>query len=177
MKTPLVPLPWLENALKQLLEATLTAEQETAARDVEIAKIQGKYHARIIAAQTSCATLETEIEQFYREHRAKLEPPNKKSLDLQFGTVGLREPSNPSLVPLNEKWTDAKIRRKVKSLWGMKFFRKPPPPAIDKNALKRDRTPEQLAQAGLKLDDTEKFHLSLNRLAAADRLRAPAEAA
>jgi Bacteriophage Mu Gam like protein len=154
-----------DSALSKLLKATLAHESAVAERDSEILLVQKKYATRIEKASFLKATLEAEIEQFYRQNCETLAPAGQKSLQLASGNIGLRAPTNPALVPLSDKWTWEKISATVKKVWKKRYFHAPKPPGLDKVALKKSLTPAQLAKLGLKLDDTENFYLELNRLA------------
>ena len=160
-------------ALGKLLAATLRVEAVTAERDTEIAKIQAIYSPRLSKPTEEIAELEAAIEVFYVAHREELEVDGKKSLQLENGLIGMRAPSTPALVPLNEKWTWEKITLTVRKLWKSKYFHKPKPP-IDKMKLKK-LNEKSLAKCGLRLDTDEHFFYKLERPAAPDE--APAEAA
>jgi Bacteriophage Mu Gam like protein len=166
----LAPAEWLDRRLSRLLKATLIVENAVSQRDLEIAVIQAKYGPSIQKSNLEISSLTAEIEAYYRANREELEPSGEKSLQLAYGLVGMRAPSHPALVPLNAKWDWDRIAGKVKELWGKKYFHKPKPPGIDKNKIKKELEADELAQAGLKLDDEEKFYLELNRLAPADQI-------
>jgi hypothetical protein len=154
-----------DEILRRLLNATLKFEALTAERDKEVADIQRKYATRIAAAMASQCELQHELEAFYGEHRAELEPDGKKSVQLGYGLVGMRAPSSPALVPLNSKWTWESIAERVREVWKKKFFHRPKPPGLDKVKLKKELSADELADCGLKLDTTESFYFELNRLA------------
>ena len=166
--SPISSVGECDAALYKLLAATLRKESLTAKRDSEIAPIQKRYAPRIEKEWTEIATLESEIETFYREHHDELEQDGKKSVQLANGLLGMRSPTNPALVPLHgdpddqKVWT--KIAAKVKELWQRKYFHKPKPPALDKVKLKKELDEQQLKECGLKLDDSETFYYELNRL-------------
>jgi hypothetical protein len=166
-----------DGALYRLLKATLRTEMLVARRDSEVATIQKQYATQIAKSGIDTASLEAEIEAYYDAHRDELERDGKKSVQLANGTLGMRAPSNPPLVPLNAKWNWEKIEAKLKELWSKKYFHKPKPPGIDKVKAKKDLTEEQLKECGLKLDATEKFYYELNRLAIPDAAILPDEAA
>jgi Bacteriophage Mu Gam like protein len=159
-----------DQALHRLLVATLRSEKLTADRDSEIAEVQKRYMPRLTRAGEIIAALETDIQAFYEENRADLEQNGMKSVQLANGWLGMRSPSQPALEPLNSRWTWETIGAKVKELWGEKYFHKPKPPALDKVKLKKERTPAQLRECGMKLDDTESFYIELQRLAEPDEV-------
>jgi len=116
----------LNRVLGRLLKATLRAEKLTAERDLEIAAIQKRRGQAIDKASADVALLESIIEAAYREHRDEWQQ-DKKSLQLGYGLVGMRAPSNPSLIPLNAKWSWEAIEDKIRELWKIKYFHKPKP--------------------------------------------------
>jgi Bacteriophage Mu Gam like protein len=161
-------IPQCDAALYRLLQATLTSERLTATRDSEIAAIQKKYQSNLQKADAQIAALESGIQAFYVAHRDELEQDGKKSLQLSNGLLGMRAPTNPGLIPLNDNWSWEKIAQRVKELFKLKYFHPPKPPNLDKVKLKKELSADQLKRCGLKLDDSEKFYLELNRLAAAE---------
>ena len=152
----------------RLLKAGLAYESAVADRDAEIQQVQKKWATKIDKPAETISTLEAEIEQFYRLNGEKLAPAGQKSVQLTNGSIGLRAPTNPGLIPLNEKWTWEKITATLKRVWKKRYLHEPKPPGPDKVKLKKELTPAQLAKVGLKLDDTPNFFLELNRLALAD---------
>jgi len=157
-----------DRALHRLLMVTLRREKLTADRDSEIAAIQQRFSTPIAETRIKTTVLEQQIQAYYEEHRKELEIEGKKSIQLSAGLLGMRAPTNPGLIPLSEKWTWDKIEAKLKEVWKNKYFHKPKPPDPDKVRIKKELTPEQLRQCGMRLDTDEKFYLELNRLAAAD---------
>lgn len=156
---------WLDRALQKLLKDTVNLEEQQASRDLDIAAVQEKYGRKIGDLEASVARLTAEIEGYYREHRSELEPADKRSLQLQFGLVGMRAPSNPALVLLSKKWTWPKAAAKLKRAFKQRFFHKPKPPGLDKEKVKSELEKEQLAKYGLKLDEEDRFYIQLNRVA------------
>ena len=168
--TPISSISDCDQALHRLLVATLRSESLTAERDSEIAEVQKRFAPRLAKSALIAATLGTEIQAFYEANREELEQDGKKSIQLANGWLGMRSPSHPSLEPLNQKWSWEKITAQVREVWKAKYFHKPKPPGIDKVKVKKELTVEQLAECGLKLDDSETFYLELNRLAEADEV-------
>jgi len=175
--TPISSRPECDRALSRILQATLRVESQTAARDSEIAAIQSRYAPKLAKDSLTIATLETEIQTYYTAHREELEVEGKKSVQFAHGTLGMRAPSHPSLIPLNAKWTWESITEKVRELWKKKYFAKPKEPGLDKVKIKKELTEEELKQAGMRLDTDERFYYELNRLAAPDEAAIPDEAA
>jgi Bacteriophage Mu Gam like protein len=160
-----------DEALRQLLQATLEQESRTAARDAEISAVQVRYGADLAAIAGRIASHEKNLEAYYTANQKSIEADGKKSLQLGYGLIGMRAPSNPALVPLNDKWTWEAIEKKLKALFKLKFFHKPKPPAPDKVKIKREMTAAQMQKCGLKLDSSETFFVDLNRLAVASEVR------
>jgi hypothetical protein len=152
-----------EASLFRLLKSTLRLESLTAERDRKIAEIENEYAPRLEKETAKIASLEAEIEAFYRANRAELEVDGKKSVQMVHGTLGMRAPSNPALVPLDEKWTWERIARCVKRLYKMRYFHPPKPPALNKVKIKSELSAEELAGAGLRLEGEETFYYELNR--------------
>jgi len=165
------PSLWLTKALQDLLEFTVAAENAIAARDAEVVAVQQKHNPAIGENQEKIAALTEEIEQFYRRNRKNLETDGKKSVQLSCGLVGLREPTNPALQPLNPKYSWTRIERAVRRLYRERFFHKAKAPTLDKAKLKSELTADQLAAVGLTLAAAENFFIELNRLAPADAPR------
>ncbi len=166
-----------DRALSRILQATLRSEALTAERDKKIADIQKEYSPRLAKAALTISTTEAELQTFYTTHRQELETDDKKSVQFEHGVLGMRAPTNPGLVELNSKWTWEKIAAAVKAAWKSKYFHKPKPPGLDKVKLKKELTPEQLRECGMKLDTEERFFYELNRLAAPDEAAVADDAA
>lgn len=157
--------------MHRLLVYTLRQERLVAERDAEIAVIQKHRNGAIEKTAADIAQFEFQIEQYYLANRETLEQ-GKKSVQLSNGLMGMRSPTNPGLVPLNDKWTWEKIELKLRELWKAKYFHKPKPPGPDKVKLKKELDEKQLKECGMKLDTTESFYYELNRLAPPDELQA-----
>jgi hypothetical protein len=162
-------LPAVNAAMYRLLLATVRREKLVAERDEKIAAIQKERGPWIDKAAAEILSYETQIQAYYVANRELLEQ-GKKSVQLSNGLMGMSTPSNPALVPLNEKWTWEAIAAKVKELWKKKYFHAPKPPGLDKVKLKKSLDEKQLAKCGLKLDTSETFYYELNRLANPDLL-------
>lgn len=162
-----------DDALRRLLDATLSYEKTVATRDTEIAVILKRHAKEIDGAAADIATLNTQIEQFYARWRERLlgikvrtetEERELKELKLRYGTLGINIATTPALVPLNAKWTWDKIGAKLRRVFKARFFHTPKPPGIDKVKVKAELSAEQLAQCGMKLEYSESFYIELNRL-------------
>lgn len=151
--------------MQDLLQVTIDQESAIAARDAEIAIVQKKHQRQIEKNGERIATLNTQIEGFYRLNRAVLELDGKNSVQLACGLVGLRAPTNPALVPLSEKWSWERIEKRLRRLYKARFFHAPKPPGLDKVKIKRELDGDHLAEAGLALSVEENFFIELNRLA------------
>jgi len=152
-----------EAALYKLLQATLRIEALTSSRDSEFSKIQQNYAPRINRETEKVEALEAAIEAYYVSNRAELEANGQKSVQMAHGTLGMRTPANPALIPLNSKWTWDKITAAVLKTWKKRFVL-PPRPAIDKVKLKKVLSQAELEACGLRLDGADKFYFELNRV-------------
>ncbi len=152
-----------DEALRQLHQAVLERDSKLTARNAEIAAIQVRYGADLAVQDGRIARFESELELYYTSHREEIEAGGKKSLQLGYGTISMRAPSNPSLVPL-DGWTWEKIASKLKRLFKKRFFHDPKPPAIDKVKVKKELDAEELAKVGLRIESAESFHIELNQL-------------
>ena len=173
MHTTTAPVPGMiqtaedaDGALRTLLRATLLQESLITARDAEIAAVMTRHSSPMAQAAGEIAALEQALESYYVAHAPT---EGKKWLQLTHGCIGMRTPSNPALIPLNDKWDWEKIAKKLKRLFKLRFFHKPKPPGIDKVKVKRELGVEQLAKCGLALDTAESFYIDLNRVAVADK--------
>lgn len=151
-------------ALRRLLNATLTKEKEIAKRDTEVAQVEQRHSAGIEKATADIEALEAHLEEFYRAQRDLVRAAGRDSMQLAHGVMGIRIGSQGSLVPVNEKWNWEKITRKLRRVFKARFFRTPQPPALDKLKVKKELTAEQLAECGLKIERAETFYIDLNRL-------------
>jgi len=154
-------------AMRQLLQATLEKESQVAARDSEVHAVAVRYEAPIASLNGRIALHEKHLHEYYEAHKQEIESAGKKRLQLGLGVIGMRSASNPALIPLDEKWTWEKIAKKLKSSFKSRFFHAPKPPGIDKVKVKKELTAAELEKCGLKLDDSESFYVEPNRLSSA----------
>jgi phage host-nuclease inhibitor protein Gam len=100
------------------------------------------------------ALLVEQLELYYRSHRGELEK-GKKSIELQFGTAGIKL-SAPSFRPL-KGWNWDKILTAIRGVEAYKKFIRSKE-TVDKAALKGAKlADEKLAAIGVKVDQKETF--------------------
>src|SRR5262249_51832544 len=97
---------------------------------------------------------------YCQKQRAELFP-EKKSLDFLLASVGF-ETTPPRVDKVNSKDTFGKIGLRLESLnWGAAYVRYPDP-EVNKEKILADRTrlkPEQLEEAGLRIEQDENFFI------------------
>lgn len=149
-----------DQKLAQILRHSLERDRLILAQRRAVNAITEADAPAIAEATAAIERLEAEIEEFCRATVTA----DEKHIDLVHGRIGLRAAAVPALVPLDAKWTWKKIESAVKRIWKARFFHKPKPPALDKVAIKRELTPEEMKKVGLKLDETEHFYVEMVRL-------------
>jgi hypothetical protein len=100
-------------------------------------------------------------EKFAAEHRDELLPDKRKTAETTLAFFGFRT-GNPTLVLLNRKWTWKKVVEFLKgqTLW-QKFLAIKV--GVDKDAMKSQLTPEQLATCGCRIEQNETFFVDPKR--------------
>lgn len=121
----------------------LQAVRDMFARDLE--KISGKLKALIVLADKYAET-----------HREELFPTKLKSAETALANYGFRI-GNPTLCLLNRKWSWEGVLNAVKAAFRGQYVRTTE--AVDKDALKRELSPEQLATIGCRIDQAETFYV------------------
>ena len=159
-----------DRALYQILLATLRHEKAVAERDREVLRVQKSTAPVIDKAAADIAALEADVQALYVANRKNWEADGRKSLELPNGLLSMRDPPSPALLPLNKLWSWPKIEAALRKTWQSRYFHKPKPPGLDKVMLKKELTPAQLKDHGMKLDDSETFHIDLNRLTVPDEI-------
>lgn len=149
--------------MSRLLDATLKRERDIAARDELVASANKKFNAGIRAASEEIALLEAQLEQFYTARRKEICAPDTTVARLPNGDLGMERSSQPSLVPLDEKWDWKAIAARLKRTYKSRFFHEPKPPEPDKLKIKKELTAEELEKVGLKLECGERFYINLKR--------------
>lgn len=109
------------------------------------------------------------VEVFVTEHRDELLPEKKKSFELPTAEVGFALSNKPKVVLANDSDEWASAAERLEALkWGGPFVRLPDP-EVDKEALIAARdtlTAKQLAAAGLRIEQPEKFFVRPKSLVA-----------
>lgn len=156
-------------ALNRYCTLRLDVERRTAKHERDIAKLNTEFDESIQSDREELAGLETSLQLFAQNHREKLfnEP---KSRSYPNAVLGFRiSPPSVGRVVEKEKWDI--IAERVESLpWGEPYV-KEGKPSLNKEAILRDRqslTQEQLAEAGLKIEQGETFFIEPTA-ASADR--------
>lgn len=130
-------------ALEAMRDNELQAVRDMFARDLE--KISSKLKALIVLADKYAET-----------HRDELFPTKLKSSETALANYGFRI-GNPTLCLLNRKWNWEGVLNAVKAAFKGQYVRTTE--AVDKDALKRDLSPEQLATVGCRIDQAETFYV------------------
>ncbi len=144
--------------------AELTAASERAlANLLRPLQLQAEELAKRVKSRVA------KVEVFVTEHRDELLPDKKKSFELPTAEVGFALSNKPKVVLANEgdEWGSAALRLEALK-WGEPFVRVPEP-EVDKEALIAARdtlTDKQLAAAGLRIEQPEKFFVRPKSLVA-----------
>lgn len=95
-------------------------------------------------------------EKFAESHRDEILPPGKKSSETALAIYGFRL-GNPTLKPLNKRWTWGTILGAVRTRFQGRFIRTKE--ELDKDALKAQLSDEQLASVGCRIEQSEDFFI------------------
>lgn len=161
-RTPFIVLSResLDAAVASVAQLKIEYTQAVAAMELEIAAVQERHQARLLALSQQVESKEAGIYVFCQQHRAELFP-KQKSLDFLLATVGFRT-DPPSVEKVSKKDTWTTIAQRLEALsWGESYVRQPEP-EVNKKALLDARgtlTPEQLAAAGIKFEQEEQFFI------------------
>jgi phage host-nuclease inhibitor protein Gam len=132
------------------------AHELTLAAKLRPLQLQAEEIAKRVKARLA------KVEVFVTEHRDQLMPDKKKSFELPTAVVGFALNSKPKVVMTgaDDDWTSVAHRLEAFT-WGESYVRTPDP-EVDKEALIADReslSPKQLAAAGLRIEQPEKFYV------------------
>lgn len=147
-------------ALNHYITTRLDVERRTAKHERDIAERNAEFDAEIQEAREELAALETTLQLFAESHREALFS-TPKSREYTNAILGFRTtPHAVVRVVEKEKWDT--IAARVEGLpWGEPYI-KPGKPALNKDALLRDRDQislAQLAEAGLSIAQAETFFI------------------
>lgn len=152
--------PALECVVADVVKLKIEHTLATASMERELADVQKRHQDSLLNLARQIEAKEAAVFVFCQKHRAELFP-EKKSLDLLLACVGF-ETSPPRVEKINNKDTFVKIGLRLESLdWGAAYVRYPDP-EVNKERLLADRAklrPEQLQEAGIKIEQDENFFI------------------
>ncbi len=139
----------------RMAELTVASERALAAQ-LRPLQLQAETIARRVKTRLA------KVEVFVTTHRDDLLPDRRKSFELPTAIVGFTLSTKAKVVLANDgdDWTSAAHRLEALA-WGEPYVRNPEP-EVDKEALIASRaslTPVQLAAAGLRIEQGEKFYV------------------
>ncbi len=139
----------------RMAELTVASERALAAQ-LRPLQLQAETIARRVKTRLA------KVEVFVTTHRDDLLPDRRKSFELPTAIVGFTLSTKAKVVLANDgdDWTSAAHRLEALE-WGGDYVRNPEP-EVDKEALIASRaslTPKQLAAAGLRIEQGEKFYV------------------
>lgn len=150
----------LEAVVADVVKLKLEHARLTAGMEQEIAKVQKRHQEELLALSRQLEAREAGVFVYCQKNRAALFS-ERKSVDLLLATVGF-ELTPPRVDKLNGKDTFGKVAaRLANSTWGEPYLRYPDP-ELNKERILADRatlTPEQLHEAGLKIEQDENFFI------------------
>jgi phage host-nuclease inhibitor protein Gam len=150
----------LEATVADVVKLKLVHAQATARMEQEIAELQKRHQENLLTLARLIETKEAGVYVYCSKRRAELFP-ERKSLDLLLATVGF-ETTPPRVEKRSGKDTFGKIGLRLEGLdWGAAYVRYPEP-EINKEKILADRaklTPEQLQEAGLRIEQDENFFI------------------
>jgi phage host-nuclease inhibitor protein Gam len=150
----------LEAVVADIVNLKLQNTQATAAMEREIADVQKRHQEMLLGIARQIKAREAGVYVYCHKNRKELFA-EKKSLDLLLATIGF-ELTPPRVDKISARDTFGKIGLRLENLdWGSAYVRYPDP-EINKEKLLADRAilkPEQLQEAGLKIDQDENFFI------------------
>lgn len=150
----------LEASVADIVRLKLEHTEAIAQMEQEIAEVQKRHQERLLYLSRAMEVREAGVFVYCQKNRAELFP-EKKSLDLLLATVGF-ETTPPRVEKRSRKDTFGEIGLRLEGLdWGAAYVRYPDP-EINKEKLLADRTqitPEQLQEAGLRIEQDENFFI------------------
>ncbi len=144
---------------KRQAEAELALAKEQRPTQLKVEEITKRVKARL-----------AKVEVFVTEHRDELMPGAKKSFELPTAVVGFALSNKPKVVMTgaDDDWGSVALRLEALP-WAENYVRTPEP-EVDKEELIANRdslTAKQLAAAGLRIEQAEKFYVEPKSLVAA----------
>ncbi len=170
MKKPKTKQPYLTLATEEALvgainrhaELALVLKEEDAANEAKVAALNTEHTEATQERRDELGRLESSIHLFCTTNRKALFPDESKSKSKEYpnAIIGFRL-GNHSVGTIIPKESQATIALRLDQLpWGEPYVKWTP--SVAKDALLRDRlilTPEQLAQAGIRFEQDEKFFI------------------
>jgi phage host-nuclease inhibitor protein Gam len=150
----------LETVVADVVRLKLEHTQAAAAMEQEIVEVQKRHQENLLGIARQIEAREAGVFVYCQKNRAALFP-EKKSLDLLMATVGF-ELTPPRIEKISGKDTFGKIGLRLESLdWGGAYVRYPDP-EVNKEKILADRAllkPDQLLEAGMKIEQDENFFI------------------
>ena len=150
----------LIGAINRHAELALVIKEEDAAHETRVAAMHTEHTEATQSRRDELAQLESSIHLYATTNRDSLFPGEKKSKEYPNATIGFRL-GNHSVGTIIPKETQATIALRLDALeWGEPYVKWTP--SVAKDVLLRDRlilTPAQLAQAGIKFEQEERFFI------------------
>lgn len=152
--------PALECVVADVVKLKLEHTLASASMERELADVQKRHQDSLLSLARQIEVKEAAVFVYCQKHRAELFP-ERKSLDLLLASVGF-ETTPPRVEKINNKDTFGRIGLRLESLdWGAAYVRYPDP-EVNKERLLADRAklrPEQLQEAGIKIEQDENFFI------------------
>jgi phage host-nuclease inhibitor protein Gam len=150
----------LDSVVADIVKLKLEQTHATAVMEQEIATVQKHHQENLLGIARQIEAREAGVFVYCQKNRCALFP-EKKSIDLLLATVGF-ELTPPRVDKISTKDTFGKIGLRLENLeWGAAYVRYPDP-EVNKEKILADRAqlkPDQLREAGLKIDQDENFFI------------------
>ena len=155
-----------EEALRDMLTAQVELEKLQGDVDLKVARAHAGAEPAINAHRSRIADLEAQLQTWFMTRAAR--EPGSKSIRLAHGVVGERT-GQPTLKPLNAKWSWKAIGAKLAGEYGGRFFHAAAAPMPDKDKIRAEMTPDQLRECGMRVFQDERFYVELDRTSLGDK--------
>ena len=159
----------LDAVVADIVRRRIKRTEATAAKDGEVAAVEKRHQAVLVAINEEIATREAAVQEYCTANRTTLFP-KVKSRETPLATIGF-ELTPPRVEPASRKvkWSDI-VTRLLRLPWGKAYVRQAEPKP-DKEALLADRerlSPEQCTAAGIRFEQDEQFFIRPKAETAAD---------
>ena len=144
------------SALDEIAGLQVELRTIEAERDNEIQAVRDMFARDLEKRTAKLKSLIVLADKYAETHRDELFPTKLKSAETPLANYGFRI-GNPTLCLLNRKWSWEGVLNAVKAAFRGQYVRTTE--AVDKDALKRDLSPEQLATIGCRIDQAETFYV------------------